>query len=278
MDLELEGKVALITGAAGGIGVATARVLAAEGVDVIIHYNSSETRAKELTNELGENTLSVKADLTSETQVLAMFKEIEKKKGRIDILICNAAIWPEDYIEIEKMTLERWKDTMDIDLDSVFLCCRSFIQQLRKFDGESASIIIVGSTSAVFGAAGHADYAAAKAAISYGLTRSLKNEIVNVVRLGRVNAVNPGWTVSPMSEKYLDDEEGIKHILKTVPLKKIAEAEDIANMIAVLASDKLTGHISGEIITIAGGMEGRVLHLPEEINFSKAYRRKKRDS
>ncbi len=278
MDLELEGKVALITGASGGIGAATARVLAAEGVDVIVHYNSSEIRAKKLTNELGKKTFSIKADLLSESQVLEIFKEIEKKKGRIDILICNAAIWPEDYIEIEQMTLERWNHTMAMDLDSVFLCCRSFIQQLRKYDGESASIIIVGSTSAVFGAAGHADYAAAKAAISYGLTRSLKNEIINVARLGRVNAVCPGWTVSPMSEKYLDDEEGIKHILKTVPLKKIAESEDIANMIAVLASDKLSGHISGEIITIAGGMEGRVLHLPEEIDFSKAYRRKKRDS
>ncbi|MHA1737628.1 MAG: SDR family NAD(P)-dependent oxidoreductase [Candidatus Heimdallarchaeota archaeon] len=274
MDLELEGKVALITGASGGIGASTARVLAAEGVDVVVHYNSSETRAKKLVAELGNNTLSIKADLSSEKQVLDMFKEIEKKKGRIDILVCNAGIWPEDYIEIEKMTFDRWKNTMAIDLDSVFLCCRSFIQQLRNYDGESASIVIVGSTSAVFGAAGHADYAAAKAAISYGLTRSLKNEIVNVVRLGRVNTVNPGWTVSPMSEKYLDDENGIKHVLKTVPLKKIAESEDIANMIAVLSSDKLSGHVSGEIITIAGGMEGRALHLPAEIDFSKAYKRK----
>lgn len=275
MDFELKGKVALITGASGGIGVATAQVLAAEGVDVIAHYHKSESRANKLANKLGKNTLCIKADLSSETQILEMFKEIEEKKGRIDILICNAAIWPEEYVEVEKMTLERWKQTMTIDLDSVFLCCRSFIQQLRKFGGESASIIIVGSTSAIFGEAGHADYSAAKAAITYGLTRCLKNEIINVVRLGRVNAVCPGWTASPMTEKYLDDEEGIKHVLKTVPLKKIAESEDIANVIAVLASDKLSGHISGEIITVAGGMEGRALHLPEEIDFSKAYNRKR---
>ncbi|MGC9781409.1 MAG: SDR family oxidoreductase [Candidatus Heimdallarchaeota archaeon] len=278
MNLDLEGKVALITGASGGIGAATARVLAAEGVDVIVHYNSSENRAKKLANEIGKKTLCIKADLSSEEQVLEMFKQIEKEKGRIDILICNASIWSEEYVEIEKMTLKRWKKTMAVDLDSVFLCCRSFIQQLRKFDGEAASIIIVGSTSAVFGEAGHADYSTAKAAISYGLTRSLKNEIINVVRLGRVNAVCPGWTVSPMTEKYLDDEEGIKHVLKTVPLKKIAEADDIANIIAILASDKVSGHISGEIITIAGGMEGRALHLPEEIDFSKAYKRETRDS
>ncbi|NHJ47593.1 MAG: SDR family oxidoreductase [Asgard group archaeon] len=275
MDLELDGKVALITGASGGIGTAIARVLAAEGVDVIVHYHSSVEKAKKLANELGKNILCIKADLSSESQVLAMFEEIEKKKGRIDILVCNAAIYPDEYLEVEKIPLERWKNTLTINLDSVFLCCRSFIQQLRKFDGETASIIIVGSTSGIFGEAGHADYSTAKSAITYGFTKSLKNEIINVARLGRVNAVCPGWTVSPMSEKYLDDEEGIKHVLKTVPLKKIAESEDIANMIAVLASDKLSGHITGEIITIAGGMEGRALHLPEEIDFSKAYKRNK---
>jgi 3-oxoacyl-[acyl-carrier protein] reductase len=274
MDLELEGKVALITGAAGGIGAATARVLAAEGVNVVVHYLSSENKAKKLANEIGDNTLCIKADLSCESQALNMFKEIEEKKGRIDILICNAAIYPDEYLEIEKIPLERWKNTLAINLDSVFLCCRSFIQQLRKFDGDSASIVIVGSTSGIFGEAGHADYSTAKSAITFGLTRSLKNEIINVVRLGRVNAVCPGWTVSPMSEKYLDDEDGIKHVLKTVPLKKIAEAEDIANVIAVLVSDKVSGHISGEVITIAGGMEGRALHLPEEIDFSKAYKRK----
>ena len=273
MNLDIEGKVALITGASGGIGAATARVLTAEGAEVIVHYYGSEEKAKKLSNELGKNTLCIKADLSREDQVLEMFKQIEKEKGRIDILVCNAGIWPEEYVEIEKMTLKRWKETIAIDLDSIFLCCRSFIQQLRKFDGESASIIIVGSTSAIYGEAGHADYSAAKSAASYGFTKSLKNEIINVARLGRVNAVCPGWTVSPMTEKYLDDEAGIKHVLKTVPLKKIAEAEDVANIIAILASDKVSGHISGEIITIAGGMEGRALHLPEEIDFSKAYKR-----
>lgn len=274
MNLELEGKTALITGASGGIGAATARVLAAEGATIILHYNKNENKAKTVASEIGNNSIIVKADLSNESQVLAMFDKIQQEIGRIDILVCNAAIWPEEYIEIEKMSYKRWKHIMSIDLDSVFLCCRSFLKQLRKYDGESANIVIVGSTSALFGEAGHADYSSAKAAITYGLTRSLKNEIINVARLGRVNAVCPGWTVSPMSEKYLDDEVGVKHVLKTVPLKKIGEAEDVANMIAVLASDKVSGHISGEIITIAGGMEGRALHLPEEIDFSKAYKRK----
>jgi len=107
----------------------------------------------------------------------------------------------------------------------------------------------------------------------YGLTRSLKNEIVNIARLGRVNAVCPGWTVTPMTEKYLDDVEGVKQVLKTVPLRKIASSEDIASMIVVLTSDKLSGHISGQIVTVAGGMEGRALFEPEEIDFTKAVNR-----
>ncbi|MEA2070115.1 MAG: SDR family NAD(P)-dependent oxidoreductase [Asgard group archaeon] len=275
MDLELEGKTALVTGASGGIGDATCRLLAQEGVEVIIHYHSNKERAEALAEEIGKQAMVIQANLSEEKQVLNMFSKIEQKKGRLEILICNAGIWPEEYVEVEKMSFDRWKHTLAIDLDSVFLCCRSFVQQLRKFDGETASIILVGSTSAVFGEAGHADYSAAKAAIAYGLAKSLKNEIINVARLARVNVVSPGWTVSPMTEKFLDDTNGIKHVLKTVPLKKMAQTKDVAHMIVVLASAKASGHISGEIITIAGGMEGRVLHLPDEIDITKAFKSEK---
>jgi len=275
MDLELKDKVVLITGATGGIGEVTAKLFNEEGADVVIHYNTNKQKAAALVKELGENTLAIKADLSRELDVLYMYNEINKIKGRIDILVCNAAIYPHEYVEIEKMSFIRWKETLSIDLDSVFLCCRSFVQQLREFDGDTASIIIVGSTAGVFGEAGHADYASAKSAISYGLTKSLKNEIIQVAPLARVNTVCPGWTVSPMTEKYLDDVDGIKHVLKTIPLKKIGDSEDIAHMIVVLASDKASGHINGELITIAGGMEGRALHLPEEIDYNKAFKRKK---
>ncbi len=273
MNLELKDKIVLITGATGGIGEASARLFAKEGADVIIHYHKNRENAEKLTLEFGEETLAIQADLADEHQVVAMFKSIKEKKGRIDILICNAGIWPEEYIEIEKMSFSRWRKTLSVDLDSVFLCCRSFVQQLREFNGDSASIIIVGSTAGVFGEAGHADYASAKSAISYGFTKSLKNEIIQVAPLARVNAVCPGWTVSPMTKKYLDDENEVTHVLKTVPLKKLGESEDVAHMIVILASDKASGHINGEVITIAGGMEGRSLHLPEEIDFKKAFKR-----
>ena len=274
MDLGLKGKTVLITGASGGIGGATARVFAKEGAKVIIHYFRNEEKARKLASELNTETLVVGADLSDEKQVEKMFKEIEEKWGRIDILVCNHGIWPEEHIEIVNMDYSRWKHTLAVDLDGVFLCIRAFLRQLAKFPGEYANIIIVGSTAAIFGEAGHADYAAAKAAITYGLTRSLKNEIVSLARLGRVNAVCPGWTVTPMAEKHLKDEKLVKRILKTIPLRKVAQPEDIAYIIAFLASDKVSGHISGQIITVAGGMEGRVLFEDEEIDLSKAVKLK----
>ena len=274
MDLGLKGKTVLITGASGGIGEATARVFAKEGAKVIIHYFRNEEKARKLASDLNTETLVVGADLSDEKQVEEMFKEIEEKWGRIDILVCNHGIWPEEHVEIVNMDYSRWKHTLAVDLDGVFLCIRAFLRQLAKFPGEYANIIIVGSTAAIFGEAGHADYAAAKAAITYGLTRSLKNEIVSLARLGRVNAVCPGWTVTPMAEKHLKDEKLVKRILKTIPLRKVAQPEDIAYIIAFLASDKVSGHISGQIITVAGGMEGRVLFEDEEIDLSKAVKLK----
>ncbi|MHA2294499.1 MAG: SDR family NAD(P)-dependent oxidoreductase [Candidatus Hodarchaeales archaeon] len=272
MELGLESRTVLVTGATGGIGAATCRLFNQEGARTIIHYNKNESKARELVSELGNNTLIIQADLSVEEQVVGMFDQITKSCGRLDILVCNAGIWPEEFVGIVDMDYQRWKNTQTIDLDSAFLCCRAFLKQLETYPGDNASIIIVGSTAAIFGEAGHADYSAAKAAITYGLTLSLKNEIVSLARLGRVNAVCPGWTVTPMTEKFLDDEYGVKHVLKTIPLRKIAQAEDVATSIVCLASDRVSGHVSGQIVTVAGGMEGRVLFESDEIDIEKAYR------
>ena len=265
MDLGLKGKKVLITGASGGIGSAIARKFAEEGAIVILHYHKNRESAEKLAKEIGEKTFLVQADVSDEHQVKKMYEEIENKVGRIDILVCNHGIWPEEYVELADMDYERWKNTMRVDLDGVFLCIRGFLKQLKKYPEDYASIIIIGSTAAIFGEAGHADYSAAKAAITYGLTRSLKNEIVRIAKRGRVNAVCPGWTVTPMAEDALKDKKLVKRILKTIPLRKVAKPEDVANIVVFLASDKVAGHISGEIITVAGGMEGRVLFEDDEI-------------
>jgi 3-oxoacyl-[acyl-carrier protein] reductase len=114
--------------------------------------------------------------------------------------------------------------------------------------------VLVGSTAGRFGEAGHADYAAAKAAIGHGLLLSLKNEMAPA----RVNVVAPGWTVSPMTEASLTDEL-IDRVTATMPLRKVARTEDIARTVAFLLSDRAAGHVTGEVVTVAGGMEGRLL-------------------
>ncbi|MHA1450839.1 MAG: SDR family NAD(P)-dependent oxidoreductase [Candidatus Hodarchaeales archaeon] len=177
MDLGLKDRRVLITGASSGIGKTAAKMFEKEGAKVIIHYNKNKDAALKLMAELGEIAKVVQADLSLEKDVERMFDEL-RGSGRIDAIVCNAGIWPEEYNGIVEMDYTRWKNTLQVDLDSVFLCCRAFLKQLLEFPGENGSIVIVGSTAAVFGEAGHADYSAAKAAIVYGLTRSLKNEIV----------------------------------------------------------------------------------------------------
>lgn len=266
MDAGLKDKVVLITGASGGIGGAAGRAFDREGAKLVLHGYRNLGNLGQLQGELTGESLVVSADLTQEDEVEHLFRKAMDRFRRVDVVVANAGIWPADDEPIHRMSLERWRRTIDADLTSVFLCAREFFRILEKSKPEAAALVIVGSTAAVFGEEGHADYAAAKAGITYGLTRSLKNEIVRIVPRGRVNAVCPGWTLTPMSEQGLKDPERVTRVLQTRALKRIARPEDIAQAIVFLSSDRLAGHITGEVLVVAGGMEGRVLHLPEEID------------
>ena len=156
-----------------------------------------------------------------------------------------------------ELPLDRWEATLRANLTATFLTARAFLREVaRNGDG---SLVLVGSTAGLVGEAGHADYAAAKAAISNGLLLSLKNEIVRIAPRGRVNAIAPGWTESPMTRGHVDDE-AVRRISRTMALRKVAQPEDVAAQVVVLASDTLSGHVTGQVVTVAGGMEGRVVH------------------
>jgi 3-oxoacyl-[acyl-carrier protein] reductase len=133
-------------------------------------------------------------------------------------------------------------------------------------------VILIGSTAAIFGEAGHADYAAAKAAMAFGLTRTLKNEIARLAPHtadycgGRVNCVCPGWTVVPRTAYKLDDPAAVRRVAATMALPKLARPEDVAHAAVFLASDRLAGHLTGQILVVAGGMEGRWLWQPAEVD------------
>lgn len=256
METGLRGKGVLVTGASGGIGAACARAFVAEGASVLVHFHRGEERARALAAELGGAPIA-RADLTSEVDVAQLFDEARRALGRIDVCAAVAGVWPSEDVPVQELTLARWEDTLRHNLTATFLTARGFLGEVAR--NGHGSLVLVGSTAGVFGEAGHADYAAAKSAIAGGLLLSLKNEIGRVAPLGRVNAVAPGWTETPMTRGHVDPEQ-VRAVTRTMALRKVAQPEDVAAQVVVLASDELSGHVTGQLVVVAGGMEGRTLH------------------
>ena len=190
--------------------------------------------------------------------------------GPVEILVANAGCWAPDDVPVSQMTLEQWNGTLASNLISVFLCMREFLRGIVKHRLTDPSAVLIGSTAGIFGEAGHADYAASKAALTYGLARSLKNDMFRLAPRGRVNVVCPGWTFTPMTRGFADSPERITQVFQTIPLRKIGRPHDVAMAIVYLASSRLSGHVTGQILTVAGGMEGRVPYEPEEIDPTQA--------
>jgi 3-oxoacyl-[acyl-carrier protein] reductase len=250
VETGLAGNRVLVTGGSGGIGSACAREFAAEGAHVLVHYNTGREHAEALASEIGGDV--AQADLTVEAEVERLFD----RAGPLDVCAAVVGQWPRDDVPVSELSLERWEMTLRVNLTATFLTARGFLRSL--VGREHGSLCLVGSTAGVFGEAGHADYAAAKAAL-VGLLLSLKNEVVRVAPLARVNAVFPGWTESPMT-RGLIDEDRVARISRTMALRKVAQPEDVARQIVALSSEVVSGHVTGQVVTVAGGMEGRVVH------------------
>ena len=206
----------------------------------------------------------VRVDIAKEESVKELYANANSKFGRVDAAVANAGIANHQGVSIQEMSLSQWEETLRVNLTGAFLTAKYFFQNLEAFPNDDASLVLVGSTAGIFGEAWYCDYATSKAGM-HGLMMSLKNELVHLASRGRVNLVNPGWTVTPMAEEAVSDSIMMSRIVQTIPLRKVAEPEDIANAITFLSSDVVAGHISGQTITIAGGMEGRVLFTPDEV-------------
>ncbi len=241
----LSGKVALVTGASRGIGKEIALDLSRLGAEVFINYSSSDEKAEEVVNSiknLGGKAHKLKFDVSQEDSVSLAFEEIIKINGTIDILINNAGITRDGLLM--RMKSDQWDDVLNTNLKGVFLCTKYASKFMMK--KRSGSIVNISSVVGIIGNPGQANYSAAKAGV-IGFTKTCAKEFAS--RGINVNAIAPGFIETEMTEK-LNTEE----ILKVIPLGKLGSCTQIANLVSFLVSSNAGSYITGQTISIDGGM------------------------
>ena len=249
MDLNLKGKGAIVTGSGGGFGKALAYLLADEGVNVIVHdLPSKKAETDAIVADLrakGVKAEAILADMSDANAVLDFFNR-SIAAFDIDIVVNNAAIWLTDYVET--MSVERYQKTVDINLIAPFILCREAVNYFRE-KGKKGKIVNMVSQAAFHGStSGHAHYAATKAGMvsfSVSLARECAKYGINV------NCVAPGMMRTPMNAQALEERED--EYLKRIPLGRIADPVEVANVVTFLCSEK-AGYMTGATLDVTGGM------------------------
>ncbi|NQZ71377.1 MAG: 3-oxoacyl-ACP reductase FabG, partial [Lentisphaeria bacterium] len=241
-----DNPLALITGASGDIGRAIALELAKQGFDIAYHFNSNKDAAVETGKQIGESGKRAKAyqaDLRDSTAAQKFIKNVHADFGHIDVLVNNTGKL--DDAPLSFMSDEQWQDALDTNLNSTFFCCRAVAMIMAR--QRQGKIINISSDAGRMGGAGRSNYAAAKAAIS-GFTKSIARELAgsNI----QVNTVSPGFVESEMTASIKEKKK--KDLMREIPARRFAEAEEIAHLVAFLASDK-ANYITGQEISINGG-------------------------
>ena len=257
MKRKLEGQIALITGASSGIGAGVAKALAREGATVVINYSSSPEKAAKVLNEIqqeGGKGITVKADVSSEADVVAMYAEVFRQFGTVDILVNNAGLQKD--AKFHEMSLEEWNRVMGINLTGQFLCAREAIKEfLRRGvvpekSKAAGKIICMSSVHEVIPWAGHANYAASKGGVMM-LMKSIAQEYAPMKI--RVNSIGPGAIRTPINHAAWQTPESYQQLLKLIPQKRIGETEDIGGAAVWLASDD-SDYVNGITLFVDGGM------------------------
>lgn len=253
----LMGQKALVTGANSGIGRAIASALGHAGADVVVNYVVNPEEADEVCREIercGSRSLAIQADVSSEAQVRSMFSRAIETFGTVDILVNNAGIQRD--APFEEMTLEQWRQVIDVNLTGQFLCAREAIREFKRRGVNSAvscsagKIICMSSVHEIVPWAGHVNYAASKGGLML-MMKSIAQEVAPY-RI-RVNSIGPGAIRTPINRPAWETEEAYDKLMKLVPYKRIGEPEDIARAAVWLASDE-ADYINGTTLFIDGGM------------------------
>jgi 3-oxoacyl-[acyl-carrier protein] reductase len=253
-SLSLPGKVALITGGSRGIGAAAVRLFVEAGARVFFNYQKAGAQARRLVEELRTaNCVSMESDLSGTETAGALVNSAVDRFGRLDILVANHGIWPAPDTPVDEMTDQQWRNTVSINLDSVFALVKHSVAQMKKQqridDAAAGHIVLVSSTAGQRGEAFHCDYAATKGAI-ISMVKGLATELARD-RI-YVNCVAPGWVHTDMSAPALNDPEIRSRVFATIPLGRAARPEEIAAPILFLCT-KFAGFITGEILNVNGG-------------------------
>ena len=253
----LQGQVALVTGANSGIGKAIAIELGREGADVVVNYVSREEEAARVADTIraaGARALAVRADVSKEAEVKAMFAAALEAFGTFDILVNNAGLQKD--APFDQLSVEAWDLVMNVNLRGQFLCAREAVRIFKRqgvrpgVSSSAGKILCVSSVHDVIPWAGHVNYAASKGGVMM-MMKSIAQE-VGALRI-RVNSVSPGAVRTPINMEAWDTREAYNALMKLVPFKRIGEPHDIARAAAWLASDE-SDYVTGATLYVDGGM------------------------
>ncbi len=243
----LKGKTAVITGSGRGIGKAIAMKMASLGADIVINdipQSEDADKTCEEIKSLGVDSIVVKGDVRNTADVQDLIKKTLDKFGKIDIFVNNAGVTRDGLML--RMSEDDWDLVMDINLKGAFNCIKAAARPMMK--QRSGSIVNIASVVGVMGNAGQANYSASKAGL-IGLTKTTAKEFAS--RGIRCNAVAPGFIESAMTDKLPDDVK--KEYFKAIPLAKFGTVDDVADVVAFLASD-MSSYVTGQVINIDGGL------------------------
>jgi 3-oxoacyl-[acyl-carrier protein] reductase len=253
VPLSLSGKVALITGGSRGIGAATVRLFAAADAKVVFSYQKAKAQAEALVRECGpEVCRALASNLDSPEAARGLVAETVRQFGRLDVLVANHGVWPEQDVPIEQMSDEQWRSTLSINLDAVFGLVKHTVAQMKKQSriGPAAGhIVLISSTSGQRGESFHVDYSSTKGAL-ISMVKSLSAELASSGIY--VNAVAPGWVDTDMSAGALADPKSGEEILREIPMGRVGKPEEIAAPVLFLCTPHAS-FITGEIFNVNGG-------------------------